>query len=155
MNAQSGSTEDSTSDERWLGRWMVGVALVYLLLFANIVSVVLFPSRLTQLVPAFDAPVTSVAAQAGIDVYLIFGLDLFVIAVVLLWASRNPLQHVILFWLVLGLELVRGILDDLYLLLYRDYVVDELYYGFIVLHLVVIVTGILAYRTATREEGRW
>lgn len=130
----------------WLGRWMVGVAIVYLLLFVNLASLVLFPSRLLQFSPAFDAPVTSVAGQTAIDAYLLFGLDLAVIAVILLWASRNPLQHVVLVWLVIGLEFIRGIADDLYLLLFREYVIEEVYYGFIVLHVIIIVTGYLAVR---------
>lgn len=144
---------EETTGAIWLGRWMVGVAVVYLLLFVNLASLVLVPTRLTQLSPAFDAPISSVAAQATIDALLMFGLDLAVIAAVLLWASRNPLRHVVLVWLVIGLELVRGIADDLYLLLFRDYVVDEFYYGFIVLHVVIIATGYLAYRHAVTTRS--
>lgn len=139
---------------RWLGRWMVGVAVVYLLLFANLVATVLVPARLVQFYPTFDASVTSVAAQTTVDAMLMFGLDLAVIAVVLLWASRDPLQHRVLVWLVIGLELVRGIADDLYLIFLRDYPVDAVYVGFIGLHLAIIGTGWLAYRRATTTSGR-
>lgn len=143
------TTRATETAETWLGRWMVGVAAIYFLLFVNLASLVIVPTRLTQFSPAFDAPVTSVAAKATIDALLMFGLELAVIAAVLLWAARNPLRHVVLVWLVIGLELVRGILDDLYLILFRDYFVEEIYYGFIVLHLLIIVTGFLAYRQAT------
>lgn len=151
LSAETATIDDTA--EIWLGRWMIGVAVVYLLLFANLASLVLVPARLTQLSPAFDAPISSVAAQVTIDALLMFGLELAVIAVVLLLASRNPLRHAVLVWLVIGLELVRGIADDLYLLLFRDYVVDEFYYGFIVLHVVIIATGYLAYRRATTAEA--
>lgn len=146
------TTRSAETAETWLGRWMVGVAVIYLLLFANLASLVIFPNRLTQLSPTFDAPVTSVAAQATIDALLMFGLELAVVAAVLLWAARNPLQHVVLVWLVIGSELVRGILDDLYLILFREYVFEKIYYGFIALHVIIIATGYLAYRQAISDR---
>lgn len=128
---------------------MIGVAVVYLLLFANLVWLKLDPSRLETFYPTYDTTTTSVAAQTTIDALLMFGLELAVIAIVLLWASRDPLEHRVLVWLVIALEGIRGILDDLYLIFLREYPVDEVYYGFIVLHTVIIVTGYLAYRNAT------
>ena len=153
MSSRDGGTELS-SGERWLGRWMVGVAVFYLLSFANFVWLRLDPTLLETLYPTYDAPITSVAAQATIDSLLMFGVEIAVVAVVLLWASRNPLEHRILFWLVIALEVVRGILVDLYLIFLREYPIDEVYYGFIVLHSVIIVTGYLAYRKAMKTNER-
>ena len=73
-----------------------------------------------------------------------FGLDLLVIGVFLLYASRAPLRHLNLVWLIVALELVRGILDDVYMIA-QGYEAP-IYVAFIVLHLVIIVTGIAFIR---------
>lgn len=147
------ATVDEAASSVWLGRWMVGVAVIYLLLFVNLASLILMPWRLLQLSPAFDAPLSSVAAQATISTLLMFGLDLAMIAAVLFWASRNSPEHVSFVWLVIGFELVRSIADDLYLLLFRDYIVETVHYGFSGLHVVIIVSGYLTNRSAMAIGG--
>ncbi|MGH8936983.1 MAG: BphX family protein [Acidimicrobiia bacterium] len=50
------------------------------------------------------------------DTWVMFGLELGVIGVALIIGSRVPNRAKLLVWTVLGLELVRGIVDDLYML---------------------------------------
>jgi hypothetical protein len=124
---------------------MVGVGLVYLLLAANLGSLVVVPDRVYQFYPTYDAPLDSVATAVAVDVALMVGLEFAVLGAALLWASRRPTAYAGLVPLIVALELVRGILDDVYLLTMRAYPIDAIYYGFIVLHLVVIVTGLAVY----------
>lgn len=51
----------------------------------------------------------------------------------------------------LGLELVRGIVDDVYMLS-RGYE-PAIYVGWIVLHIIIIATGLWALRKASREAN--
>lgn len=64
----------------------------------------------------------------------------------LLRASRDPLKHVSIVWQVVALEAVRGVLDDIYMIA-RGYAAP-VYAGFIVLHLIIIATGIACVRRA-------
>lgn len=130
---------------RWLSRWMVGVGVVYLLISANLGSLVVAPERVYQFYPTYDAPLDSVATAVAADVALMVAFEFAVLGAALLWASRRPTAYAGLVPLIVALELVRGIVDDVYLLTMRTYTIDAIYYGFIVLHLVVIVTGLAAY----------
>lgn len=76
-----------------------------------------------------------------------FGLDLLVLGGVLLVAARAPVRNRLFAHLVIWHEVVAGVLDDLWFFS-RDYVADGFYLGFIVVHLVVIATGIRALRRA-------
>ncbi|RME88465.1 MAG: hypothetical protein D6770_06910, partial [Anaerolineae bacterium] len=89
--------------------------------------------------PNFDAPMGGVAYRAVLDYSFMFGLDLLVIGGFLLYASRRPQKHLSLVWLVIALEIVRGILDDLYMISQGYNAAFML--GFIVLHLIVIIPG--------------
>ncbi len=108
-------------------------------------------ARLPQLLPNFDAPVGGVAFRALLDYTLMFGLDLVVIGACLLVAARAPQRAVPVVWLVLALELVRGICDDVYMLA-QGYS-PQIYVGFIVLHVVIIVTGLVSLRRLCRDGG--
>lgn len=143
-------TETGPSDsERWLRRWMIGVGVVYLVLAANLSSLLVAPERVYVFFPAYDAPLDSVAFAVAADLAFLVGLSHGVIGGFLLWASRRPKAHLSLVPLIIGMEFVVGIVDDLYLIVMRDYPVDAVYYAFIVLHLVIIVTGYAVY---PREE---
>lgn len=143
-----GVTEAATADRPpspWLSRWMLGVGVIYLLLAVNLGSLVVAPERVYQFYPTYDAPLDSVATAVAVDVAFMVALEFAVIGVVLLWASRRPTAYVGLVPLVLALEVVRGIVDDLYLIAMRTHTIDEIYYGFILLHLVIIATGLAVY----------
>jgi len=77
-----------------------------------------------------------------------FGLDMIVVGGFLLYASRDPLKHLWLVWLIVALEIVRGILDDLYMIAV-GYSAPFMV-GFIVLHLIIIATGVSFARQAQR-----
>lgn len=136
---------ESARSNRWLSRWLAGVGVVYLLLALNLSSLLIAPERIYQFFPTFDAPLDSIAFAVAADLALLSGLSHAVIGGSLLWAARRPRAGAVLVPLVIALELVVGIVDDLYLITMRAYTIDAVYYGFILLHLVIIVTGYLVY----------
>ncbi|MEX2599767.1 MAG: BphX family protein [Dehalococcoidia bacterium] len=108
-------------------------------------------ARLPVQYPDLGVAVESAAAQALMDVWFMFGLEAMVIGAALLYFSRDPLRHAALVWTVLSLELVRGIADDLYLLA-RGY--DPLIYsGWILIHSVIIITGVIFLRQALQSNA--
>ena len=143
MDQDPASTPPSAP--RLLQRWLRAVGGFYVLVGVfNLPPVI--EARFPMQYPDLGIGVDSAPAQALVDVWFMFGLEIAVTGVALLLAARNPVRHVALVWLVLGLEVVRGIVDDLYLLA-RGYDVG-IYVGWIVLHAVIIVTGLLALRRA-------
>jgi len=106
------------------------------------------------------APISAVApegtlaqASAGnplarflVDTWITFGLEVGAIGAALLIASRIPEQAKVLVWTVIGIELVRGIVNDLYMIA-RGYDLT-VYMIWIAIHTVVIVTGLLFLRGA-------
>ena len=127
---------------------MIAVGVVYLLLALNLSSLLVVPEQVYLFFPTYDAPLDSVAFAAAADLGFLAGLVYGVIGGFLLWASRRPKAHVVLVPLIIAIELVAGIIDDLYFILMRDYTVDAIFFGFIVLHLVVIATGYFVYQRA-------
>lgn len=135
---------------RGLQRWMRIVGGFYILL-ALFNTPPVIAARFASQYPALELAVDSAAAQALIDVWFMFGLEVAVIGVALVWLSRDPLRALPLVWVVLALELVRGIADDLYLLA-RGYD-PVVYLVWIVLHLVIVVTGLLSIRAVRRTQS--
>ena len=128
-----------------LQRWMriVGSFYVAVGLF-NTPPVI--AARFPAQYPDLGVAVDSLPAQALVDVWFMFGLEVAVIGVALLIAARNPARHLALVWTVLALEIVRGIVDDVYLLA-RGYEVAP-YVIWIVVHAAIVVTGLWALRGA-------
>ncbi len=107
-------------------------------------------ARLPMQYPELGVPVDSDAARALIDTWFMFGLEVFVIGIALIYFSRHPVRHLALVWTVLGLELVRGIADDVYLIA-RGY--DSIiYYVWILIHLLIVIAGLFAIRRALKGE---
>lgn len=130
---------------RHLRRWMRIVGGFYVLLgLFNTPPVI--AARFPMQYPDLGVAVDSSPAQALIDVWFMFGLEVAVIGVALLVAARDPARHLALVWTVLALEVVRGIADDLYLLA-RGYEVAP-YVIWIVVHTAIIVTGLVVLRHA-------
>ena len=123
------------------------VAWFYLLLAAvNLYAIFINPQLLKADIPF---PVADAGFKITLDFWLTFVLDLLVIGAFLLGASRNPLKHLNLVWLVLWLEAVRGIADDFYLVA-RGY--SFIFYtSFTVIHAVIIVTGFVSVRQISTE----
>lgn len=130
--------------------WFRAVGAIYVLLGIGFIPL-LNAARIPLMLPGFDAPAGGVAYRGLLDFSFMFGLDLLVIGGFLLHASRDPLKHVPIVWLVVALEAVRGILDDIYMIA-QGYAAP-VYIGFIVLHLVIIATGIRSVRQAQAESA--
>ena len=103
-------------------------------------------ARFAMQYPDLGVTVDSMPAQALVDVWFMFGLEVAVIGGALMIAARNPARHLSLVWTVLALEVVRGIADDVYLLA-RGYQMAP-YLIWIVLHAVIVATGLWALRRA-------
>ncbi len=131
-----------------LKNWFRVVGVIYVLLGVGFIPFI-NATRLEMMLPGFDAPVGGVAYRGLLDFTFMFGLDLLVTGGFLLFASRDPLRYVPLVWLIVALEIVRGILDDVYMIV-RGYAAP-FYIGFIILHLIIIITGIVFSRQALRE----
>ncbi len=101
-------------------------------------------------IPHFDAPIGGTAYSGFLDWMFGFGLDLLAVGVVLIIGSWRPLRFLPMLWLVVALELTRGIADDVYMIA-RGYPVGS-NIAFIVLHAAIIVTGVLCWR-AVRKTG--
>ncbi|HEY66311.1 MAG TPA: BphX family protein [Caldilineae bacterium] len=99
--------------------------------------------------PGFDAPIGGVAYRGLLDYTFIFGLELLVMGAFLLYASRQPGHYLWFVWLIVALEIVRGILGDVYMIV-NGYE-TAFYIGFIILHLLIIGTGIAFVRQARGE----
>lgn len=104
--------------------------------------------------PAFFAnsmPFTGEALQAFIDGWSPFAFEVLGIGTFALWASRNPARYLGAVWALVWLEFAHGVLDDIYLIS-RGY--DTVgYLVFIVIHLIIIVTGVIAVREAEQSRA--
>ncbi|HEX8600850.1 MAG TPA: BphX family protein [Chloroflexia bacterium] len=129
--------------------WMRIVGVFYVILGIGFIPP-LNELRIRSLVPITAGPET-IEYKALIDWTFVFGLDLLVIGAMLLYGARHPLRNIILVQTVVLLELIRGVLDDIYYIS-RGYASAPIYVGFIVVHLVIIVTGVLFWRQAQREQ---
>ncbi|MDL1912685.1 hypothetical protein FBQ81_18660 [Chloroflexi bacterium CFX6] len=88
------------------------------------------------------------AGQAFADAWLVFVFELGVLGVMALVAARAPLQNQIMVWVIVWAELFRGIVADA-IWIARGY--SASYLVFIVIHLVIIVTGVVFLRQAKAE----
>jgi hypothetical protein len=104
-------------------------------------------ARMTTHYPTLGLDPGHVALAIITDLWFMFGLETAVIGLMLIAGSVNPLGNKILVQTVLILELTRGILVDIYWI-GRGYSESIFYIGWIVIHLVIIVTGWYALRRA-------
>jgi len=90
--------------------------------------------------------VDDAGVKAFIDGWSPFAFEILGISTFLLWASRKPARYLSAVWLVVWLELLHGVVDDVYLIA-RGYDAAG-YVAFIVVHLIIIVTGVRFVRQA-------
>jgi len=81
-------------------------------------------------------------AKFLVDTWVTFGLEIGAIGVALVVASRRPEHAKVLVWTIIAIELARGIANDVYMIA-RGYDVT-VFIIWIVIHTVVILTGLLA-----------
>ena len=126
--------------------WLRIVGVFYLLQFVAM-AFVHAPIR------TFGPPGVLARADAGdetasflVDTWFTFGCEVAAVGACLLIASRRPLLVEGVTWTVLAIEVVRGILNDVYMIA-RGIDVPG-YLIWIVIHSVVIVTGLRSLRAA-------
>jgi hypothetical protein len=132
---------------RW---WMRVVGVFYVLQFM-MVALVRAPIR------AQAPPDTLSRAAAGdplasflIDTWVTFGLEMAAIGIGLVIGSRLVEQARPLVWTVIAIEVLRGIVADLYMLARgQDPIVPVVW---MVIHSVVIVTAVWCLRAAPRQR---
>jgi hypothetical protein len=131
--------------------WYRIVGVFYLLLaLMNLYFVLFNPAAITGL-GRMPFAVTPDSAQAFSDGWSPFAFELLGIGTFMLWASRNPARYVGAAWLLIWLELLHGVVDDVYLIA-RGYDAAS-YIAFIVLHLIIMLTGWWSARQATRDSA--
>lgn len=130
-------------------RWTRVVGVFYLLQFVGMV-VVRAPIRGFGPEGALDrAAAGDPIAEFLVDTWTTFGLEVGAIGAALLLVSRlRPDQATGVAWLVIAIELVRGIANDIYFIA-RGIEVPG-YLVWIAIHSVVIVTGVLALQATRR-----
>ena len=121
-------------------RWWMRITGVFYLVQATIAAIVRLPIRV--LAPAGTLEAASGAdavARLLVDTWLLFGLEIAVVGGALILGSRAPERARPLVWLVLALELFRGIVHDLHMI-GRGYDPPP-FIVWVVIHLVIIATG--------------
>lgn len=134
-----------------LSLWMRIVGALYIANGLFLVVSYLIPSlgetSVDQRVPGADF--TNPLYDFAMDTWLMFALEILVIGTALLVASRAAWQNRILALTVVGLEMIRGILDDL-VWITNGYPAAP-YIGWIMFHAAIIITGVFALRRAHSE----
>jgi BphX-like protein len=126
--------------------WMRIVGVFYLVQFVVMVVVkapirTLAPENTLELASTGDR-----IAMLLVDTWIAFGIEVGVIGAALLLASRVPERAKVLAWTVIGIELLKGPPYDIYMMT-RGYD-STVFIVWIVVHSIVILTGILALRSA-------
>lgn len=145
------------SDGTLLRRWMIAVGIFFLLLGVGLLPWVndarIGALGLEALYTGGDLTTDDTAYRYLLDWLGVFGASLFVLGAMLLVASRDPVRNRAFAHLVIWHELIVGVVSDAWFIS-RDYIPNGAYVGFIVLHLIVIATGVWALRrTPPRAEA--
>ena len=151
MSVAQGGAHDAamtTNTKRPPVRWMQIVGAFYVVQFV-MMAVVQAPIR------TFGPPGALSKADAGdslarfvVDTWTIFGLEVGAVGVMLLIATRRTELAAGAIWTVLAIEVGRGLIADTYMIA-RGINVGG-YLVWIVIHSVVIVTGLAALRASRR-----
>ena len=105
-----------------------------------------------QMYPNYDAPAGGVADKFLFNVGAMLGFEWIVMGAFMIYASREPAKHYSIVWLVVGYEILRGIIDDLFLIA-QGYPIAS-YAAWIVIHLIIIATGVMFARQAQAQTAR-
>ena len=124
---------------RW---WLRVVGGFYLLLVLGSFWVLFFNPRLFGNMFPYSADETAIRAFS--DAWLIFVLEMLVLGIIMLYASRQPEQHRTLVLTIAILELVRGAGGDL-LWMTRGFPTAN-YIPFMIVHVIIAGTGIWFWR---------
>ena len=128
-------------------QWWMRLVGVFYLFFAG----ALLPFGTGPGKPLGNIPFEHQYAQRMEDWQLLFGLQMAVFGVVLLYAASRPRDHMILVWLVILAEAVRGVLGIGY---YMSRGAPTSLFGILlVVHAVIVISGIDFARRAQRGAG--
>jgi hypothetical protein len=131
--------------------WFRIVGIFYVLL--TVMNIwFLFSGDNQMFADTLPAPMNTdtLAVRAFMDAWLVFILEFGVLGVMALVASSAPLKHSIMAWVIIGAELFRGIMAD-GIWIIRGYDASS-YIVFIVIHLVIIGTGVWFLQQARAKE---
>jgi hypothetical protein len=131
--------------------WMRIVGVFYLVQFVMMVFVRAPIRALGPEKALVQASLGERVARFLIDTWITFGLEVAAIGGALLIASRTPLQARALVWTVIGIEFMRGIVNDMYMF-WRGYDFTVLTI-WLVIHTLIIVTGLFSLRRSSLPEG--
>ena len=132
--------------------WFRIVGVFYLLLtLMNIWALFLGGGQL--LTDTLPAPMNTdpLAARAFADAWMVFVFELGVLGAMALVASRQAAKSRILAWTIIWAEVFRGIVADA-IWIARGYSAAS-YVVFIVIHLVIVITGVLFLRQSQAEAS--
>ena len=127
--------------------WFRIVGAFYLLLTLMNVYFLYFGDG-AMFADTLPAPMNSepLAVRAFMDAWEVFVLELGVLGVMALVASRAPLENKIMAWTIIWAEVFRGVLADA-MWIVRGYDAGS-YAVFIVIHLLIISSGVWFVRQA-------
>jgi hypothetical protein len=133
--------------------WFRIVGAFYLLLALANLGATLFDSQLSMYKGLLPGPLAgnALAARGFADAWFAFVMDMLAIGGFCLWASRDPLKYLGAVWIIVLMEFLHGVVDDAFLIA-RGY--DAMsYIIFIVIHFVIIVTGVMFAREASAKTS--
>lgn len=129
--------------------WLIIVGAFYSLLgMANLYGTFINPAFYAGNLPY---PADPAIVKAFVHGWSPFAFEIVGLGTFMLWASRAPRRYLGAVWLLVWLELLHGVLDDLYLI--ANGFSAGGYIPFIVIHLIIIVTGVLFVRQAEAETA--
>jgi hypothetical protein len=130
--------------------WFRVIGAFYLLLTAMNLSA-LFLGSGQMFADTLPAPMNTdaFAVQAFGDAWLVFVFELGVLGAMALVAAREPARNRIMAWTIIWAEVFRGIVADA-IWITRGYAVAS-YAIFIVIHLIIIVSGVVFVRQTQAE----
>lgn len=133
--------------------WFLVVGVWYLFLGLANTGATLADPQLQMYKGLLPAPMAgnALAARGFADAWFAFVMDMLAIGGFCVWASRNPLKYASAVWLVVLMEFLHGVVDDAFLIV-RGY--DAMsYLIFIAIHLIIIVTGVMFVREASKATS--
>ncbi|HQU37872.1 MAG TPA: BphX family protein [Anaerolineales bacterium] len=131
-------------------KWWFRIVGVFYLLLTLMNLYGLFFGGSQMFADILPAPMNAdpLAGQAFADAWLVFVFEMGVLGIMALVAAQAPLQNKIMVWVIVLAELFRGIVADA-IWIARGF--SASYYAFIVIHLIVILTGVYFLRKAQSE----
>ena len=132
--------------------WLRVVGVFYLLLtLMNLYGLFINSQLYTEVLPV-PLAADPLAVRAFSDAWLVFVFELGVLGAMMLYASRDPARGGVLVLTIIWAEVFRGIVADALWIL-RGYSAAS-YIPFIVLHGIIIATGIVFLRQESAQAAR-